>query len=158
MLDWERRALELGPSDAAWPVVRLPTSFDPGRDTSGSAWWVTAFYAPEIWRRWGVGLLHGSLNLWLPDEGVRVEIPGVAAHLPEQLHHQGLSAQLVRRWQRVVISPVLVMDEALGFVIRGADTPPTFVEVFSPTHLITRLGIAKNQKAPVPVAVLPSGG
>ena len=156
MLDWERKALRLGWNDDPRPILSLPTGFNPGKDRSGTAWWVTAFFAPEIWQRWGVGLLHGSLNLWLPDDK-RIDIPGIPADLPENLRRQAVPPDLLQRWRQVTITPVLVMSEALGFVIRAADTPPAFVEVFAPTHLMTRLGIAKNQKGPVPVDVLPCG-
>jgi len=156
MLDWERRAIGVQLGDAPHFVGTLSATYDPGRDTTGTAWWVTAFFAPEVWRRWGVGLLHGSLNLWLTASDGRVEIPGLQVKLPEEVLRQIQPGHpdLARRWRQVSITPVLVAGEALGFVIRGSETPDTFVEVFAPTHLRTRLGIARNQKTPVQVGVL----
>jgi hypothetical protein len=156
MLDWERRALALGPSDTPHVIRKLGTTFDPGRDSTGSAWWVTAFFGPAVWKRWGVGLLHGSLNLWLTHPDERCDVQGVTADLPESARHSlGEGSELAARWQRVIITPVLVSSEALGFVIRGAQSPSQLVEVFAPTHLKTRLGIAGNQKTPIEVNVLP---
>ena len=156
MLDWERRALGLGSSDQPHFVRTLNTTFDPGRDTTGTAWWVTAFFAPTVWRRWGVGLLHGSLNLWLPGDGARLDIPGITAELPADVERQlfPMARSLAQRWQQVIITPVLVSGEALGFVIRGAGSPSDLVEIFAPTHLRTRLGIPKNEKRGVQVGVL----
>jgi len=87
---------------------------------------------------------------------MKVDAPGVLADLPQDVKRQ-VSMELGLRWQQVRISPVLVSDEALGFLIRAADTPATFVEVFAPTHLMTRLAIARNQKTFVSVGVLASG-
>src|SRR5437762_2772964 len=128
MLDWERRALELESGDEPRFIRTVGVTFDPDGDTTGTAWWVTAFFAPEIWRRWGVGILHGSLNLWLA-EGV-VDFPGVTLALPETIQGELKSSHpvLMRRWQHVAVTPAIVQGEALGFVIRGAEFPSKLVE------------------------------
>ena len=79
VLDWEREALarHLNLDRLAGTALEVRVDLTGG---TGSAWWVVAFYAPEIWKRWHVGLIHGSLNLYaaspveLPDP-VRFTLP-----------------------------------------------------------------------------------
>ena len=157
MLDWERRAIQLGPCDEPRILQSLALFYDPRGDLTGTAWWPNAFFASEIWRRWGVGLVVGSLNLWPVDNTTNADLPGISLALSEDVARLvGKDAPLIRRWSHVRITPVLVSGEALGFVIRATGQPPTanMLEVFAPTHLRTRLGIPKNHKTPVGIGVL----
>ena len=155
MLDWERAALHLSQGDVPRALYSLSAMFDPTRGTSHSAWWVTAFYGPDVWRRWHVGLLHGSLNLWLEEA---VELPGVAAAaLPAEIRAMASQNVQLAKWQQARITPVVVAGEALGFVIRPVPPPtPNFLEVFAPTQLTTRLGLGEKSTA-VAVDILPAG-
>ena len=143
MLDWERAALHLGPSDTPRAVQHVAAKYNPGPTDSQTAWWVTALFAPEIWRRWRVGLEHGSLNLW-STEDVHLPTP-YRMEMPARIQSQlaaGPYRPLAERWATAGACPVIVGREALGFLVRpGTGVDPTFCEVFAPTHLVTRLGI-----------------
>jgi len=152
MLDWERRALGLGPSDAPRVLRRVSANYGPSSTipSTGTAWWVVALFGPEIWRRWGVGLQHGSVNLGIHED---VELPGIEAEGPQEICTAMGSAG--ERWRRATISPVLVEGEALGFVIRASVSNPRYLEVFAPTRLVTRLALVRG--AAVELEVLASG-
>lgn len=135
--DWERAALGLGPSDEIPVALSLEAQVDKLDRTSGTAWWVSAFYAPDIWRVWRVGLVRGSLNLWARHP---VTLPNpFVFDLPEKIRNA--LPVLGKKWARACVCPVIVGKEALGFLIRTPDGDSRFCETFAPTHLSERLGL-----------------
>jgi hypothetical protein len=139
MFDWERRVLGSAPVDHVLSVrARVET-----RATTGTAWLVTGFFAPDVWTRWQVGLVHGSLNLYTAEP---LDLPSpFRLQLPETVRAlllQWKMESLADRWREVDVCPALVDRKALAFVIRqSVPDNPKFFEMFAPTHLTSRLGL-----------------
>ncbi len=123
-----------------------------------SAWLVGAFYSPEIWSTWGVGLVRGSLNLEA-DEPVSLPATREFTLSPRIRDPAG---RMGWRWRCVQVCPAIVNDEALGFVIRGPDTddpsyrfsPARRCDVYAPTVLKDRLGLVDGDR--IKLVILPA--
>lgn len=147
---WERDALALHPG-LDYSVGEEVEAYVDLSSGTRSAWWVVAFYARDVWRRWHVGLIHGSLNLYA-DRPVTIVDPALF-RLPQYIP-PWIGNTFAQRWAEVEVCPVIVDGRALGFIIRNPSTDsPEYCETFAPTHLTSRLGLQNGDQ--IRLQVLP---
>ena len=158
MYEWERDALGINTLGELKGGVRVRARVAQPVDDA-SSWWISAVYAPEIWRIWRVGLLRRPIKLSLSETLVlpdALEL-GPPDDLPPDVHHQ-ITGSLSAR-----VCPVVVAGAALGFLISrspegdtGADgRGQPCCDVYAPTGLRTRLGLNVDQE--IWLQVLPAG-
>lgn len=150
MHEWELEALDVASREE---IEGEPFAATVKGQGTGSAWIVSCLYGSHVWRRWGVGLVEGSLNLAAHHEIALIE--PVEFQLSEQAHAwlDAHNPYLAARWRKSIVCPVVVDDAALGFIIRGLtdeqggySDPSTFCEVFAPMRLTPRLGLKEGQQ------------
>ena len=144
LFDWEMSALRSAGLESETAIQHTCFATIDKWPGTGSAWWPVAFFAPQVWERWRVGLLHGSLNLWA-DSPVTLPSP-VRFKLPDEVG-RWIDPKFAERWAEVDVCPAIVNGRALGFVIRMTDAdPPEYCETFAPTHLKTRLNVDSGDR------------
>ena len=156
MYQWERDALGIETLGELEGGVRVRAQVGEAVDDD-TAWWISALYAPQIWRIWRVGLLRRPLRLELPEP---LRSPDTMEfQLPEDVPSE--VRQLAADLAGVRVNPVVVAGQALGFLVRGLATegPPgeerTTCAVYAPTGLRSRLGLEIGQQ--LVRHVLPAG-
>lgn len=143
MYEWERDALGIDTLGELKGGVRVRVRVaQPENDPS--TWWVSALFAPEIWRIWRVGLLRRPVRLGLREP---LELPDslelmTPDDLPLEVRQQATAPLAVH------VCPVVMAGSALGFLMSSsADAdPPLVCDVYAPTGLRTRLGLDVDQE------------
>jgi hypothetical protein len=154
---FEREAIGIESMGEIRGGVQLTGRIDLCGDPS-LTWWLTSFYAPDIWDTWRVGLLRTSICLTAPfaislPSPMEFDFPTDAGQPP------GLPQSLPRR---LIVCPAVVKAQALGFVVRDPDAaaddrlaePSTHIQVVAPTNLIARLGLQEGES--IPIRILPA--
>jgi hypothetical protein len=157
MYSFEREALGIESMGEIRGGVQLTGQIEVCGDPSVT-WWLTSFYAPDIWDTWGVGLLRTTICITAPfsvslPSPMEFDFPTDAGQPPD------LPMALPRR---LIVCPALVKARALGFVVRDPDAaaddpladPSTHVQIVAPTNLIARLGLKEAEH--ITLRILPA--
>jgi hypothetical protein len=145
LYQWEREALGIETLGELAGGAQVQGRLEEPPEGS-TAWWISALFAPDIWKIWRVGLLRLPLSLRL-QEPLRQPDPvefRLSATVPSAIRHQ------LAHLEAVSVSPAVVAGQALGFLVRTAAEEAAaeratgaahLVRVFAPTGLRSRLGL-----------------
>ncbi len=158
MYDWEREALGIDTMGQIRGAISTRMRVDL-LNPSAQAWWIATLYGPDIWKKWRVGLLRGSIAAYV-DPPLAIPDP-LVLDLPEYLATS--LAEVTEVWDRIGVVPVVVEKRALAFAACGIhqrdgeldiSAPRERWELVAPTDLVTRLGLTEGQD--ISVRLLPA--
>lgn len=149
MYQWERDALGIETLGELGGGARVRGWLDETPEDA-VAWWISALFGPDIWKIWRVGLLRLPLSLRV-QEPLRLVDPvelRLSTSVPTAVRDR------LADLEGVSVSPAVVAEQALGFLVVAGDAASTESEptvgehawVYAPTGLRSRLGLEVGQE------------